>query len=209
MFDNTTFVSNHSITSNGISSFSVANSIKSNAIFIDHDRREQDKKNKNQLTYYKPISWSLSFNRTLKIKHDWISLHIGDIIDFITKYTGIKSLIIKLTKGKCGCEARRKKFNNWFKIPFIKIWFDSHDYDDQMTLMEDLREKQELQEQKIELNRQERKKAIMIQQGLDQYNGENDLSTREISVRDISSSTSEKKSGCGCQSKMKKTVIVK
>ena len=46
---------------------------------------------------------------------------LGDIIDFITHYTGIKYIIIKITKGKCGCEARRKKFNQYVSIPYITI----------------------------------------------------------------------------------------
>lgn len=46
---------------------------------------------------------------------------LGDIIDFITHYTGIKYIIIKITKGKCGCEARRKKFNQYVSIPYLTI----------------------------------------------------------------------------------------
>ena len=46
---------------------------------------------------------------------------LGDIIDFITHYTGIKYIIIKITKGKCGCEARRKKLNKYISIPYITI----------------------------------------------------------------------------------------
>ena len=49
------------------------------------------------------------------------TIGLGDIIDFITHYTGIKYIIIKITKGKCGCEARRKKFNQYVSIPYLTI----------------------------------------------------------------------------------------
>lgn len=42
---------------------------------------------------------------------------LGDDIEKITKITGIKSLVDKVSKGKCGCAARREKMNN----PNLKI----------------------------------------------------------------------------------------
>jgi hypothetical protein len=42
---------------------------------------------------------------------------LGDDIEKITKLTGIKSIVDKATKGKCGCAARKEKLNN----PALKI----------------------------------------------------------------------------------------
>lgn len=42
---------------------------------------------------------------------------LGDDIEKITKITGIKSLVEKATKGKCGCAGRKDKLNN----PSLKI----------------------------------------------------------------------------------------
>jgi hypothetical protein len=39
---------------------------------------------------------------------------LGDLIHYITKYTGIKSIVDKYHKmrgTKCNCDKRRKKFN--------------------------------------------------------------------------------------------------
>lgn len=62
---------------------------------------------------------NIIYKKTIIILIKMIGL--GDVVDFITKYTGIKYLIIKITKGKCGCEARRKKFNEYMSIPYITI----------------------------------------------------------------------------------------
>jgi len=37
---------------------------------------------------------------------------LGDDIEKITKATGIKKVVDKITKGKCGCGARKEKMNN-------------------------------------------------------------------------------------------------
>ena len=42
---------------------------------------------------------------------------LGDDIEKITKFTGIKSLVDRATKGNCGCGARKEKLNN----PALKI----------------------------------------------------------------------------------------
>jgi hypothetical protein len=49
-----------------------------------------------------------------------VVLHVGfgDIIDFFTKKLYIKNLVMYITKGNCGCEARRKKFNKFLQIPY-------------------------------------------------------------------------------------------
>lgn len=41
---------------------------------------------------------------------------LGDVIDFFTRYTGLKAIIMWATNGNCGCEERRKRFNKIFSI---------------------------------------------------------------------------------------------
>ena len=36
---------------------------------------------------------------------------LGDIIEVITKYTGIKWLVHKIFGNDCGCDKRKKKLN--------------------------------------------------------------------------------------------------
>jgi hypothetical protein len=42
---------------------------------------------------------------------------LGDSIEKITKATGIKKVVDKVSKGGCGCSARKEKLNN----PNLKI----------------------------------------------------------------------------------------
>lgn len=51
-------------------------------------------------------------------------MRLGDIVFYITKYTGIKAIVdwySKVTGKDCGCEERRKEYN--------KIGFRSSDED--------------------------------------------------------------------------------
>lgn len=48
---------------------------------------------------------------------------LGDIIELLTYYTGIKYLVKKIAGENCGCEQRKDYLNN--KVPFNKI--DSKD----------------------------------------------------------------------------------
>ena len=41
---------------------------------------------------------------------------LGDIIELITTYTGIKWLFDKIWKGNCGCERRKRTLNEKFPI---------------------------------------------------------------------------------------------
>lgn len=195
MFNNTTFVNNHSVTSNGSVTFSVSNDISQKENVIDYEAVSNARKNKKKLFYYKVIN----FKKTLKIQLIWVSLHIGDIIDFITKNTGIKSLIVKWTRGKCGCEARRQKFNKWFSLPIPKIWFDSHDEDDSLII--------KMTESVKTVDHYENIKQNIIDQGTKYIEGKpfgirHYYEPQKIEQRP----NNTKPSGCGCQSKMKKTV---
>jgi hypothetical protein len=42
---------------------------------------------------------------------------LGDDIEKITKATGIKKMVDRISKGNCGCGARKEKLNN----PALKI----------------------------------------------------------------------------------------
>ena len=73
------------------------------------------------------------YNKVIKIKIEKLlfvekhKLGIGDIIDFFTKTFYIKNLIVYLTKGNCGCEARRIKFNKyyipWYTFKIRNLYF--------------------------------------------------------------------------------------
>jgi hypothetical protein len=76
--------------------------------------KQETRKNKN-IIYKKNIT--IKFYKSFVIMKKGIGL--GDIVDFFTKYTGLKWLIIKLTKGNCGCEKRRILFNKWLTIPIL------------------------------------------------------------------------------------------
>lgn len=82
--------------------------------------------NKNNIEYgvYNKIL-DFEFKKVLMIKKH--SIGLGDIVDWLTKITKIKDLIIYLTKGNCGCEQRRILFNkwvrfNWFSVKFREIY---------------------------------------------------------------------------------------
>jgi hypothetical protein len=71
-----------------------------------------------------------NYKKSISIKFGFLEKPVGDIIDTITKKTGLKWLITKLFK-ECGCEKRRQYFNKWnFYIPFVYI-------DNRLSLPED------------------------------------------------------------------------
>ena len=43
-------------------------------------------------------------------------MRLGDLIEKITTYTGIKYLVKKIWGDKCGCEDRKNKANK------VKLW---------------------------------------------------------------------------------------
>lgn len=64
--------------------------------------------------YNKIISINIQKFLFVKVK----KIGFGDIIDFITRKTGLKIFIAYITNGNCGCEERRIKFNK-FRIPYM------------------------------------------------------------------------------------------
>jgi hypothetical protein len=168
---------------------------------IDSVKYFNNKKEENEYIYYKVINLNFKFQKVFKIKLNFVSLHIGDIIDYITKKTGIKKLIIKLTNGNCGCEARRVKFNKWFKIPILLFKFDKLSYKNKIDI-----ESQEKTEQDI-IDKQDAKRKeeeIIENVKLNMINKkfEKDVEYNNIhAMNPESSSTNKKPGGCGCGAK--------
>ena len=76
-------------------------------LFLDSKGNIVNNNNLEYGVYNKIISINIQKLLFIKVK----KVGLGDVIDFITKITGLKKLIVFLTKGNCGCEARRVKFN--------------------------------------------------------------------------------------------------
>jgi hypothetical protein len=89
------------------------NSLDRFQLFLDANGNIVTGNNVEYGVYNKIISLRIEKLLYIKIK----KIGFGDIIDFFTKKTGLKSLIVFLTDGNCGCEERRVKFNK-FKIPY-------------------------------------------------------------------------------------------
>jgi hypothetical protein len=162
------------------------------------DRYNDDIKEEKNYIYYKVLDINFQFQKVFKIKLDFVSLHIGDIIDFITKKTGIKKLIIKLTNGNCGCEARRIKFNKWFKIPVIFFKFDKLSYKNEIDLSKIKEFKnQKIDEEKTKSSEEEiieNVKLNMINQRFETYNQYSGAPTMNPNT----SPDNKKSGGCGC-----------
>jgi hypothetical protein len=84
--------------------------------------------NLKSLNFVYKKSINISFHKTFGIIKQYIGL--GDVIEFITKYTGIKYIIVKITKGNCGCEKRRIKFNSLIAIPYFLLYIKNTNIND-------------------------------------------------------------------------------
>lgn len=201
MFTNDTFVANHSITDNGSSTFVVSNDGVVPTEEINQDLIVEAHQTKQQLTYYKPIRISVVWEKTIKCKFVLVSLRLGDVIDFITRMTGIKKLIVKMTNGNCGCEQRRKNFNKWFAIPILKIWFDNFDADDKFKLQQ----KQKKNERKIATVNNSYYESV--RKHITQQYIAKDNSDKSYFIADWPTTKERPQSGgCGCNKQFKKTV---
>ena len=163
---------------------------------VDKEKYNNDIEEEKNYLYYKVINLNFKFQKVFKIKLNFVSLHIGDIIDYITKKTGIKKLIIKLTNGNCGCEARRIKFNKWFKIPIIYFKFDKLNYKNEIDIahVEESKENYIKQEEIENKNKEvfEQIKLNMINKSYDKkYNVITNNNSNYIP-------TNKKPGGCGC-----------
>jgi len=92
----------------------------SNQLYLDSDGNIINRNKIEYGQYNKIIKINFNFNKFMMLKKKYIG--IGDIIDFITKKTGIKKFMVWITKGNCGCEARRIKFNK-YKLFYYVIKF--------------------------------------------------------------------------------------
>jgi hypothetical protein len=88
-------------------------------LFIDNNGNIVDRSFIEYGVYNKIINFQ--FKKLLMIKKNKIGL--GDVIDWITTITKIKDFIIYITKGNCGCEERRIKFNKWFNFYWFSFKF--------------------------------------------------------------------------------------
>lgn len=48
-------------------------------------------------------------------------MRLGDIVYYITKYTGIRWVVKKIWGDRCGCEERQRKLNEWTDID-LDLW---------------------------------------------------------------------------------------
>jgi hypothetical protein len=194
--ENNVYVSGFSNTSTGFQNFSVnTDPRRFKGIQIDNFLR--DKQNQKNFLLYKIISWHFSFEKVFKIEYIKLSLHIGDIIDFITKITGIKKLIIKLTNGNCGCEQRRIKFNKWFFIPLLKIKLDKLSYADQIELDSNkLRIQYSKELYQPQEHKKEKFKKIIEEQIKDKPQGH-----AAFDWKQTKNTEAKPKKGCGCAAK--------
>jgi hypothetical protein len=127
-FNNTNFVSGESYSGDGTNTFT-RDSLNTNP-GLAVELYTESKKETIPSEYIKYINFTFNFKRVIKLyKH---SIGSGDIIDYFTSITGIKKFIIYITKGNCGCEARRKKFNKILTIPYYTITFTKFSYMDEI-----------------------------------------------------------------------------
>jgi len=121
--------------------------------------------NRNKVEYgsYNKII-DFEFKKVLLLKKHYVGL--GDVIDWITKITKIKNLIIYLTRGNCGCEARRIKFNKWFKFYWFTIKFRQIYSDDYNIIPKQVALIKNMIPVESEIHEQEHKKAPVAQNPL-------------------------------------------
>ena len=166
---------------------------KNNDIFVEKNKYEESIKYKKQFIFYK--TYNFEFKKALTLHFKTVSLHIGDIIDFITRHTGIKKLIIWLTKGNCGCEARRVKFNEWFKIKVPILKFRKLSYSDIIDIKrnENIKIQKNLFDEYKLFNENKSKKELEKQKIFEQlYNN-----PAGGSVNNDTKAPEPKKKGCG------------
>ena len=128
-FNNNHFVSGESYSGDGVNTFT-RDSLNTNP-GLDVELYTKTKKETIPSEYIKYINFTFTFKRAIKVyKH---TIGSGDIIDYFTSITGIKKFIIYITKGNCGCEARRKKFNKILTIPYYTLTITKFSYIDEIV----------------------------------------------------------------------------
>lgn len=207
-FSNTNFVMGSHATNSSNGTLEVSSTLLDNFghHIIDEDKYKELKLKEKEFIFYK--RFNLEFKKSLKIKFIKISLHIGDIIDFITRYTGIKKFIVWATNGNCGCEARRIKFNKWFFLPFLNINLENFNYSDYIDY--DNQNKNPLKK-KLYKSYKEYRKDKSNQEAMEViHNVKNKNFERSaLKVPEIGPTTTptQKSSGCGCGAKKKSLTV--
>jgi hypothetical protein len=149
-YTNSAFVSNTSYSSDGFNSFSHSIKDPVNGIHLsEFSKIDPEEKN---IFYKKHININFSFKKSFIVKKEYIGS--GDIIDFITHITGIKKFIIWWTNGKCGCEARRKKFNSVLRFVYFKLYLTNISYRDEIIEHFKLTRKQQVEKEESTNNLQ-------------------------------------------------------
>ena len=195
-FQDNVFVSNTMYTNYNNGTLSIDPNVV-NEKLIDKEKYQNDIEEQKNYLYYKVINLNFKFQKVFKIKLNFVSLHIGDIIDYITKKTGIKKLIIKLTNGNCGCEARRIKFNKWFQIPILSFKFDKLNFKNKMDIVIDEESKEDVIKQ-TKIKNEELIEQVKLNMINKHYGIENNLYVHNNSN---DTSTNKKPGGCGCGAK--------
>jgi hypothetical protein len=194
-FQDNIFVANTMYSNYNNNTLSINPSV-ANEKLVDKEKYKNNIEEEKNYLYYKVINLNFKFQKVFKMKLNFVSLHIGDIIDYITKKTGIKKLIIKLTNGNCGCEARRIKFNKWFQIPIISFKFDKLNYKNEIdiAIAEEAKE-DDIKQEQIDNKNEEIFEQIKLNMMNKQYNEKRNLITNNNSNY---KPTNKKPGGCGC-----------
>ncbi len=180
-FNNNHFVSGESYSGDGVNVFT-RDSLNTNP-GLDVELYTETKNNTLPSEYSKYINFNFTFKKVIKIyKH---AIGSGDIIDYFTSITGIKKFIIYITKGNCGCEARRKKFNKILTIPYYTISITNFSYVDEIVSGY----KQEAVKIKNNIKHEQQISAEHMQGHVAMFAPKQTLVTQP------------KKSGCGCANK--------
>ena len=192
-FQDNVFVSNTMYTNYNNATLSIDPTVV-NEKLIDKEKYQNDIEEQKKYLCYKVINLNFKFQKVFKIKLNFVSLHIGDIIDYITKKTGIKKLIIKLTNGNCGCEARRIKFNKWFQIPILSFKFDKLNFKNKTDIVTAEEFKEDNIKQK-QIKNEEMIEQIKLNMINKHYGVENNSYVHNTSN---ATATNKKPGGCGC-----------
>jgi hypothetical protein len=180
-FNNTHFVSGESYSGDGTNTFT-RDSLNTNP-GLDVDLYTETKKETLPSEYTKYINFTFTLKRAIKLyKH---TIGSGDIVDYFTSITGIKKFIIYITKGNCGCEARRKKFNKILTIPYYTLTITKFSYIDEI----------------ISGYKQESVKANSKPKYVDQVSAEHMEGHIALFKPKPAFTEQAKKSGCGCANK--------
>ena len=194
-----------------------SNNNNNNSEILDKEKYKKYKIEEKNYIFYKKINFE--FKKSFKVKLITVSLHFGDVIDFITRHTGIKKLIMWATNGNCGCEARRVKFNEWFKIPLIFFKLDSFNYADYIDIKKQNKNiNNDPSNKKLYTSYAEYKKNLIQEENnilihnVINKNFEKGIMKLPTGIKEpmvLNPTNTPPTSGCGCGSKKKNLTVTK